>query len=136
MDVLVVGVKNEPSGLCSSHRGKKRSEEEIGALEKDRLKELNLFSLETRRLRGQLIEVFKILRNFDNVDYRCLFQLSKGHIRNNGYKFELKRYNRDLCGNLFSYKICSHWNALPSDVVNSDSVEQFKTRLDKVLPRL
>ena len=102
----------------------------------DRLKELNLFSLETRRLRGQLIEVFKILRGFDNVDYRCLFQLSEGRTRNNGYKLELKRYNGDLCGNFFSYKICSSWNALPSDVVNSDSVEQFKTRLDKVLPGL
>ena len=102
----------------------------------DRLKELNLFSLETRRLRGQLIEVFKILRGFDNIDYRCLFQLSEGRTRNNGYKLELKRYNGDLCGNFFSYKICSRWNALPSDVVNSDSVEQFKTRLDKVLPGL
>ena len=102
----------------------------------DRLKELNLFSLETRRLRGQLIEVFKILRGFDNVDYRCLFQLSEGRTRNNGYKLQLKRYNGDLCGNFFSYKICGRWNALPSDVVNSDSVEQFKTRLDKVLPRL
>jgi len=102
----------------------------------DRLKELNLFSLEARRLRGQLIEVFKILRGFDNVDYRCLFQLSEGRTRNNGYKLELKRYNGDLCGNFFSYAICSRWNALPSDVVNSDSVEQFKIRLDKILPRL
>ncbi|KAK8372240.1 hypothetical protein O3P69_012017 [Scylla paramamosain] len=65
----------------------------------DRLSEINLFSLETRRLRGQLIEVFKILRGFDNVDYRCLFQLSEGRTCNNGYKLELKRYNRDLCGN-------------------------------------
>lgn len=102
----------------------------------DRLKELNLFSLETRRLRGQLIEVFKILRGFDNVDYRRLFQLSEGRTRNNGFKLELKRYNGDLCGNFFSYKICCRWNSLPSDVVNSDSVEQFKTRLDKVLPGL
>ena len=102
----------------------------------DRLKELNLFSLETRRLRGQLIEVFKILRGFENVDYRSMFELSEGRTRNNGYKLELKRYNRDLCGNFFSYKICSRWNALPSEVVNSDSVEQFKTRLDKVLPGL
>ena len=50
----------------------------------DRLKELNLFSLEKRRLRGQVIEVFKILRGFDNVDYRNMFQLSKGRTRNHG----------------------------------------------------
>ena len=101
----------------------------------ERLEALDLFSLETRRLRGQLIEVFKILRGFDNVDYREMFQLSEGVTRNNGYKLELKRYNRDLCGNYFTYSICNHWNALPSDIVNSNSVEQFKSRLDEILPR-
>ncbi|KAK3887290.1 hypothetical protein Pcinc_008554 [Petrolisthes cinctipes] len=100
---------------------------------KDRLVELDLFSLETRRLRGQLIEVFKILRGFDNVVYRDIFQLSEGTTRNHGYKLELKRYNRDLCGKFFTYSICGTWNALPADVVNSNSVDQFKSRLDKAL---
>ena len=99
----------------------------------DRLAELDLFSLETRRLRGQLIEVFKILRGFDNVDYRDIFQLSEGRTRNHGYKLELKRYQRDLCGNFFTYKICGTWNTLPVEVVNSDSVDEFKSRLDRVL---
>ena len=102
----------------------------------DRLRELNLFTLEQRRLRGQLIEVFKILRGFDNVDYRNMFELSEGRTRNHGYKLVLKRYNRDLCGNYFTYSICNTWNSLPADVVNSDSVEQFKCRLDRVLRRL
>ena len=102
----------------------------------ERLAELNLFSLETRRLRGQLIETFKFLRGFNNVDFRSIFQLSEGCTRNHGYKIELKRYNGDLCGNFFSYKIGNYWNALPPDVVNSNSVDQFKTRLDKVLHRL
>ena len=102
----------------------------------DRLRELNLFTLEQRRLRGQLIEVFKILRGFDNVDYRNLFELSEGRTRNHGYKLVLKRFNRDVCGNYFTYSICGTWNSLPTDVVNSDTVEQFKTRLDRVLRRL
>ena len=102
----------------------------------DRLAELGLFSLETRRLRGQLIETFKFLRGFNNVDFRSIFQLSEGRTRNHGFKLELKRYNGDLCGNFYSYKIGNYWNALPPDVVNSDSVDQFKNRLDKVLHRL
>ena len=102
----------------------------------DRLRELKLFSLENRRLRGQLIEVFKLLRGFDNVDYTSMFQLREGQTRNNGYKLELKRFRGDLCGNFFSYKICSTWNNLPAEVVNSDSVEQFKKRLDCVLHTL
>ena len=100
-----------------------------------RLEELNLFSLETRRRRGQLIEVFKILRGIDHVGNGDMFQLSEGVTRNHGYKIELPRYHRDRCGNFFSYSICNEWNALPPEVVNSDSVEQFKRRLDKVLVR-
>ena len=77
-----------------------------------------------------------MLRGFDNVDYRNMLQLSEGRTRNHGYKHELKRYNGDLCGNYFSYRICNHWNALPTDVVESNSVEQFKSRLDKVIHKL
>ena len=99
----------------------------------NRLKELDLFSLETRRLRGQLIEVFKILQGFDCVDYTDIFKLRGGTTRNNGFKLELKRFNRDLCGNFFTYSICGHWNALPSEVVSSTSVDQFKCRLDRYM---
>ena len=83
-----------------------------------RIERLNLFDLKTRRLRGQLIETFKILKGITNVDYNNLFTLSTNQTRNNGYKLELKRYNTTLCGNYFTYKIASTWNRLPADIVN------------------
>ena len=101
-----------------------------------RLKHLNLYSLETRRLRGQLIETFKILKGFNNINYRDLFALCNNQTRNNGWKIKLKRFNTDLCGNFFTYKIESIWNRLPAEVVNSSNVNQFKNKLDKILHTL
>ena len=98
-----------------------------------RLKALGLFTLETRRLRGQLIEVFKILRGFENIDYQRIFSLNTNATRNHGWKLDLKRFHHDTLGNFFTYKICNTWNGLPAEVVDSSSIEQFKSRLDKVL---
>ena len=101
-----------------------------------RMKRLNLFSLKTRRLRGQLIETFKIIKGITNIDYNNLFTLSTNQTRNNGYKLELKRYNTTLCGNFLTYKIANTWNKLPADIVNSDTVNEFKNKLDKIIKTL
>ena len=42
-----------------------------------RLKDMDIHSLETRRLRGRLIEVFKILNKFDNVNYKKFFRYDR-----------------------------------------------------------
>ena len=101
-----------------------------------RLEHLNMYSLEKRRLRGQLIETFKILKGFDKIDYRPLFTFSQNQTRSNGWKLELKRFNTSQCGNFFTFKMPSYWNRLPTEVVESTTVDQFKSRLDKVIDNL
>ena len=69
-----------------------------------RLERLNLYSLEKRRLRGQLIETFKMLKGVNNIDYRHLFTFSNNRTRSNGWKLELKRFNTSQCGNFFTLR--------------------------------
>ena len=97
----------------------------------ERLRALDLPSLEGRRLRGQLIEVFKILKGFSNVDYRNLFELDhRGNTRQHGLKLVNKRFNTSIAQNYFTFKITQIWNRLPTHVVDSRSVNMFKNRLD------
>ena len=99
-----------------------------------RLKVLRLHSLETRRLRGKLIEVFKILNKLENIDYKKLFRYDYNNItRSNGHKLCYKRFRTNVAKNLFTYDIIEKWNNLPHEVVNSDDINSFKNKLDKFL---
>ncbi len=101
-----------------------------------RLDDLNLFTLEKRRLRGQLIETFKILCGFNNIDPSSLFTLSENSTRNNGMKILPRRFRSRPCGDLMTYRICNVWNRLPPEVIRSGTVETFKRRLDRILHEL
>ena len=46
----------------------------------DRLKKFGLTTLETRRLRGDLIEVCKLFKGYDDVDFNVFFFFCQVHI--------------------------------------------------------
>ncbi len=68
----------------------------------------------------------------DNVDYAKYFALNTNKTRNNGYKLEVKTHTPNTLGNSFNYRVVKIWNSLPSDVVASETVGSFKSRLDRV----
>ena len=97
-----------------------------------RLRDLGIHSLETRRLRGNLIETFKILNGFENLNYEKLFTYDLNNLtRSNGHKLCHKRFQTNVAKNFFTYSTVKEWNKLPYDVVQSQSINEFKTKLDK-----
>ena len=95
-----------------------------------RLQSLGFQTLEVRRLRGQLIEVFKILNNFDKVD-DIIVRNESERPRNNGYKLKGKRFRTDIAKNFFANKIINVWNILPVSIVTAGTINEFKNKLDK-----
>ena len=97
-----------------------------------RLKVLGLISLEERQTRGDLIQVFKLIKGIDNVDYREFFQLADGN-RTRGHSFKIikVRSKLQIRINFFSQRVVNKWNELPQYVVEAESVNAFKNRLDR-----
>ena len=97
----------------------------------DRLEKTGLTTLENRRIRGDLIQVFKIVKGFDKLDYSNFFELSSSITRGHSYKLVKNRCNGKLRGNFFSQRVINSWNNLDQYVVDADSVNCFKNRIDR-----
>ena len=73
---------------------------------KGRLDRLGLLYLERRSLRGDLIEVYKIMRGIDQQDSQYLFtKVGESKTKGHGFKVRGERYKRVQRGNFFS--VCS-----------------------------
>ena len=110
-------------------QGQRRATKMISGLEKvpyeERLKRLTLNTLKTRRIRGDLIEVFKIFKGLDDLPIEYLFQrhpLQKSQLRGHPFMMEALKDRLNIRRNSFSHQIASTLNSLPPSVVGSDSL--------------
>ncbi|KGL81229.1 hypothetical protein N309_07923, partial [Tinamus guttatus] len=101
-------------------------------LYEERLRELGLLSLEKRRLRGD--HVYKYLKGGSEEDGAGLFSVvATDRTRGNGHKPKHQKFHMNLRKKILTVRVTEPWNRLPREVVESPSLEIFKTRLDAVL---
>ncbi|XP_023320170.1 uncharacterized protein LOC111695180 [Eurytemora carolleeae] len=105
----------------------------------EKLKELGLQTLETRRRRFDMIQTFKILKGFDRVDSSLWFETvgnePSRRTRQSAYHLNLvKRQARpEIRSNFFSIRVIEPWNRLPTELKESKTVKSFKDGLDTII---
>ena len=101
---------------------------------KDRLRELGLFSLENRRLWGDLTAAFQYQKGVcKKEEDRHFSRVCCDWIRGNGFKLKEGRFRLDVRKRSFTVR---HWIRLPREVVGDPSLMTFKMRLDRSLSNL
>ena len=99
------------------------------------LKECGLTVLETRRLRGENIEVFKMLNGYENIDRNIFFSVKEERrTRRHGVTLAKKQCRLDIRKFLFSQITINEWNRLSAGFVGASSVIMFKNKI-KCIPK-
>src|ERR1043165_3770811 len=102
----------------------------------DRLIQTGFTTLDERRTRGDLIEVFKMIKGLNKAEYKCFFTISQNsRTRGHRFKFVKNRSRLDIRKHFFSQRVVNEWNALPEIVIESESVNSFKNNYDKYVSK-
>ena len=112
----------------------------------EKLKQIKLPSLVDRRLRGDLIQTFKIVNQIDDVDPSTWFHLANDSqrplrsnisIQSDGSESQRlallpQKSNLEVRRNFFSNRVVEPWNRLPDSLRCAKSTNNFKNLYDKL----
>jgi hypothetical protein len=102
----------------------------------ERLRKLKLPTLTFRRIRGDMIELCKILSGKYDKEAAPFVKLwkdmtSRRGVRGNSVKIFPQRARREIRKNSFALIIVKTWNCLPDSVITATTTNTFKNKLDK-----
>ena len=98
----------------------------------ERLRTLELPTLVFRKKRADVLQTFKIVNRLENIDEAKLFQkFEYKQTRGHKHKLSKPRSRLNIRKNSYAVRVINDWNALPSWVVDSTTVNQFKSGISK-----
>ena len=102
----------------------------------DRVQQCKLTTLETRRIRGDQIEVFKITHGIDGLDSGMFFKYrTDNRTRGHSWTLAKERCKLDIRKYAFSQRTINESNKLAEGCVNATSVNMFKNKIDNYFKR-
>ena len=94
--------------------------------------ECRLTTLETRRICGDQIEVFKIMHGYEGLNKDMFFRIKNDSITRGHSLALVKSHSRlDIRKYTFSQRVVNDWNKLPEECINATSVNMFKNKIDQ-----
>ena len=98
----------------------------------ERLIHANLITLEERRIYLDLILLFKIIHRLVELDTDKYFTFSSANTRGHNFKLVLNHSQINCHKYHFFNRVVKIWNDLPRDIVNIESVNNFKLSIFSV----
>ncbi len=102
----------------------------------ERLGMLNLIKLSIRKVRGDLIQMYKIIHGYDRIVFMNGIPYSNFDYSSRRNVFALTRESVKNCTPrhmFFFNRIGNTWNKLPNDIVTAGNTNIFKAKLDEWL---
>jgi hypothetical protein len=97
----------------------------------DRSKQLEIDTLEHRRLIYDLCTCFKIIHGYNDTCLDMHLERRPNNTRGHNFRLFKQLCRTDMLRFFFCNRMCTVWNSLPLDVVNAPSVSSFKKRVAK-----
>ena len=110
----------------------------VGSTYQEKLSELGLDTLEDRRVRQDMVQVYRIITGKDKVDPHSMFvfygeQLRPTRMGSYPWNIVEPRCRTDMRRNFFTNRVATKWNALPREIKDAPTVNTFKARYDKFM---